>query len=273
MNPPAAAYRGRALHVDRDFYRRIGAAVDARRLVQDFVIPIRSGYAWEVPAGHVFRISILDGPQVGDLNLWHRHNPRERMWAARTRQLQRAHVSTFDRLWSTLPYLRPMATIVTDTLENYGIDGDGGRVHDLLGSRCDPYVNKMLTGESFDRHCHSNLVRAVLPFGLTEFDVHDVLNVFQCTGLNDDDRYFMKACPARPGDFIELFAEIDLLCALSTCPGGDLSIPMWGPDARDPIEVCRPLGVQVYQIPDDLLNSWLPPAPADYDGAHGLRET
>lgn len=273
MNPTEAAYRGSALQVDENFYRRISAADEGRRLVQEFVIPIRSGRAWEVPAGHVFRISILDGPQVGDLNLWHRHNPRERMWAARTRQLQRAHVSTFDRLWSTLPYLRPMATIVTDTLESYGVDGDGGRVHDLLGSRCDPYVNRMLTGQDFDRHCHSNLVRAVLPFGLTEFDVHDVLNVFQCTGLNDEDRYFMKACPARPGDFIELFAEIDLLCALSTCPGGDLSIPMWGPDARDPIDVCRPLGIQVYALPDGLLEPWKPPAPAGYAGAHGLRES
>jgi hypothetical protein len=70
--------------------------------------------------------------------------------------------------------------------------------------------------------------------------------VFQCTGLNDEDRYFMKACPAQAGDFLEFFAEIDLLCALSTCPGGDLSVPLWGPDARDPLEVRRPLGVVVY---------------------------
>ena len=41
----------------------------------------------------------------------------------------------------------------------------------------------MLTGKDFDYHCHSNLTRAVLPYGLTEFDVHDVLNVFQCTGM------------------------------------------------------------------------------------------
>jgi uncharacterized protein len=31
----------------------------------------------------------------------------------------------------------------------------------------------------------------------------------------------MKASPVRPGDFIEFFAEIDLLVALSGCPGGD----------------------------------------------------
>jgi hypothetical protein len=212
----------------------------------------------------------VDGPQVGDLNVWNRHNPRERLWTSRTRQLQRAHVSTYDRLWSTLPYLRPLLTITNDTLAGYGRDADGGRVHDLLGSRCDPYVNRMLTGEDFDFHCHSNLTRAVLPYGLTELDVHDVLNVFQCTGLNDDDQYFMKACPAHPGDFLEFVAEIDILCALSTCPGGDLSVDLWGPDATDPLETCNPIGVQVFRVEDALLEGWTPPALPEYGGLHGL---
>jgi uncharacterized protein YcgI (DUF1989 family) len=193
------------------------------------------------------------------------------LWASRTRQLQAAHVTVFDRLWSTLPYLRPMATITSDSLASYGVDEYGGRIHDLLGTRCDPYVNRMLTGDDFDYCCHSNLVRAVAPHGLTELDVHDVLNVFQCTGLNRQDKYFMRDCPARTGDHLEFFAEIDLLCALSTCPGGDLSVPLWGPDARDPLDVCRPLGIEVYALDEALLKDFKPPAVAAYKGAHGLR--
>ncbi|RSM40581.1 urea carboxylase-associated family protein [Amycolatopsis balhimycina DSM 5908] len=270
MASPPAAYRGPALDVDRLFYRRL-AGEEGRELVEAFEVPIRSGRAWRVPRGHLCRLRTIDGPQVGDLNLWHADDPRERFWAARTRQLQRAHVSTFDRLWSTLPFLRPLATITADTLTGHGADGDGGRVHDLLGTRCDPYVNRVLTGEDFDFHCHSNLVRAVAPFGLTEFDVHDVLNVFQCTGLNDDDRYFMKASPARPGDHFEFFAEVDLLCALSACPGGDLSVPLWGPDARDPIGTCHPLGVEVFAPRAELLADWRPPERAAYRGLHGVR--
>nr|WP_042181108.1 DUF1989 domain-containing protein [Kibdelosporangium sp. MJ126-NF4]CTQ96561.1 Aminomethyltransferase (EC 2.1.2.10) [Kibdelosporangium sp. MJ126-NF4] len=273
MGSPPAGYQakpGSVLDVDRGFYDRLAAG--DRDLVDEFVIPIRSGRAWEVPAGSVCRlITTPAGPQVGDLNVWNRHNPRERLWAARTRQLQSAHVSTYDRLWSTLPYLRPLLTITKDTLESYGVDEDGGRVHDLLGSRCDPYVNRMLTDEDFDFHCHSNLVRAVIPYGLTEFDVHDVLNVFQCTGLNDEDKYFMKASPAKPGDFFEFFAEQDLLCALSTCPAGDLSIPLWGPDARDPLEVCRPIAVEVYRPDPALLDDWTPPAGPGYRGLHGIQ--
>ena len=258
------------LAVDRAFYDRLARATDRRTLVDRFVIPIRSGRAWPVRQGQLCRIVVTEGPQVADFNAWHLHNPRERFWAARTRQLESTHVTTHNRLWSTLPYLRPMLTITNDTI-NYGVDADGGRCHDLLGSRCDPYVNKLLTGEEFDFHCHSNLTRAILPYRLTELDVHDVLNIFQVTGLGEDGRYFMKASPAQRGDFFEFFAEIDLLCAISTCPGGDLSVPLWGPDAGDPLPTCRPLGVEVWQPAPDLLAGWTSPAPADYAGNHGLR--
>lgn len=273
MGSVPAAYQPKAgslLDVDKVFYDRLAEHSAEGELVDKFVIPIRSGRAWEVPAGHVCRVVTPEGPQVGDFNVWNRHNPRERLWAARTRQLQSAHVTRYDRLWSSLPYLRPLLTITNDTLASYGVDADGGRVHDLLGSRCDPYVNRILSDEDFDFHCHSNLVRAVLPYGLTEFDVHDVLNIFQCTGLNDDDEYFMKPSPAKPGDFFEFFAEQDLLCALSTCPAGDLSIPLWGPDARDPLEVCRPLAVEVYRLPAELIGEWAPPPTAAYAGLHGV---
>jgi uncharacterized protein YcgI (DUF1989 family) len=261
---------GDALAIDRPFYERLAGETDCRTLVDSFIIPIRSGRAWPVPAGQLCRVVVVEGAQVADFNAWNLHNPRERFWAARTKQLEASHVTTGNRLWSCLPYLRPMLTITNDTID-YGVDADGGRCHDLLGTRCDPYVHKLLSGEEFDFSCHSNLTRAVLPYGLTEQDVHDVLNIFQVTGLTkDSDRYFMKPSPARKGDFFEFFAEIDLLCAISTCPGGDLSIPLWGPDAADPISVCRPLGIEVYQPDAELLEGWSSPAPADYAGNHGM---
>jgi uncharacterized protein YcgI (DUF1989 family) len=162
--------------------------------------------------------------------------------------------------------------VTGDSLKDYGVDGDGGRVHDLLGTRCDPYVNRMLTGKDFDFNCHSNLVRAVLPYGLTEFDVHDVLNIFQCTGLNSEDKYFMKTCPAKKGEYFEFFAEIDLLCALSTCPSGDQSLPLWGPGSSDEnlVKICRPLAVEVYEVENKLLASWTAPQRAAYGNLHGL---
>jgi len=260
---------GVSLDVDREFYDRLARETATRTTVDAFTVPIRSGKAWPVRQGQLCRIVAIEGPQVADFNAWNLHNPRERFWAARTRQLQSTHLTNYDRLWSTLPYLRPMLTITNETIQ-YGVDADGGKCHDLLGSRCDPYVNKILTGEEFDFHCHSNLTRAILPYRLTEQDVHDVLNIFQVTGIDEGGHYFMKPSPAKQGDYFEFFAEIDLLCAISTCPGGDLSVPLWGPDAGDPLPTCRPLGVEIYQPAPELLADWQPPQPANYQGNHGM---
>ena len=93
QNYPAAyqSTQGSALAVDKTFYERIASQHDTRTLIESIVVPIRSS-GRTVPAGHVFRIVTIEGPQVADLNMWNRHNPRERMWASRTRQLQQAHV-------------------------------------------------------------------------------------------------------------------------------------------------------------------------------------
>ncbi|KAL4791527.1 hypothetical protein BDV19DRAFT_370318 [Aspergillus venezuelensis] len=291
--PPAyTAPKDSTVHGHTQVYRNISETASSpskRELEKSFTIRPCSAQAWVVPAGHICRLTTPNGPQVGDLNIWNAKNPRERLWAARTRQIHASHVSIGDRLWSNLPYLRPLVTITGDSLaggqlhdvldvdgkknegKGFGVTQFGGRVHDLLGTRCDPYVNLLMGGESFDFHCHSNLTRAVMPWGLTEPDVHDVLNVFQVTGLDDDAKYFMETSPAKPGEYFEFFAEVDVLCALSACPGGDLS--NWGWESKEDTmgATTRPLGVEVYKITDDkALDGWSEPKCPKYTGMHGM---
>lgn len=247
------------------------AALEAARAgmekIDELVVPPRDGRAFRVPRGHFFRILSIEGPQVGDLNLWNAHDLSERFFSGKTRALHATHVTTGHRLWSTLPALRPMATISHDTLGWYGWDADGGGVHDVIGTRCDPYTNRLLTGTDYHHCCHSNLCRALAAAaGLSpraaEPHVHDVLNVFMCTGFTrDTHQYFMKASPVRPGDFLELFAEIDLLAALSACPGGDCSASHSSDAAR-----CYPLKVEIFRPDPGPLAAWPWPAPNGYDG-------
>ena len=83
----------------------------------EVIIPPRDAKTFEVPAGHFFRIISKEGPQVGDLNLWNKNNIDERFFSGKTRALYGTHVSTGDRLYSNLPFLRPMATITQDSLD------------------------------------------------------------------------------------------------------------------------------------------------------------
>ncbi|OAL42880.1 hypothetical protein IQ07DRAFT_525371 [Pyrenochaeta sp. DS3sAY3a] len=291
-HPPSPAYFPTSstspLHPPTALYERLRNLDEEKDLVktQDFVVPARSGRAWKVGKGQVWRLSTPQGPQVGDLNVWNANDPRERFWAARTRQLQGSHVREGDRLWSNLPFMRPLCGLIKDDCEIKDAPGGvtkwGGRCHDLLGTRCDPYVSHMLTGASYDYHCHSNLVRAVLPYGLTEFDVHDVLNVFQVTGLDSQGRYFMESSPATPASSMTWFAEQDLLCALSTCPGGDLSAWGWHQADEDAEEqgkpdmksTCRPIRVEVWEVREevrgDVLEGWREPERSGYKGLHGM---
>jgi uncharacterized protein YcgI (DUF1989 family) len=214
----------------------------------ELIIPPRDARAFAVPSGHFFRIISIDGPQVGDLNLFNAADLSERFFSGKTRALHATHLTTGDRLWSTLPHLRPMATITHDTLGWYGWDEDGGGVHDVIGTRCDPYTNRLLTGQDYHHCCHSNLTRALaavrgLNFEQAEPLIHDVLNVFMCTGFTrDTHQYFMKASPVRPGDFLEFHADIDLLAVLSACPGGDCGTEHSSDAAR-----CYPLRVEIYR--------------------------
>ena len=101
----------------------------------EILVAPRAAASFRVGAGEFFRITSVDGPQVGDLNLWNAADLTERFYSGKTRALHGTHVSVGERLWSSLPALQPMATITDDTLEWYGIDGFGGAVHDVIGTR------------------------------------------------------------------------------------------------------------------------------------------
>ena len=252
---------------DLDLYR---AARASARKTDEVLVPPREGRCFEVKAGQVFRISSVEGPQVGDLNLHNLHDLSERFFSGKTRALHGTHVTTGERLWSCLPYLRPMATIIEDTLGWYGIDQFGGSVHDVIGTRCDPYTGNLLAGDHYHHCCHSNLTRALadhtgLPLHDAEMLVHDVLNVFMCTGFTrDTGQYFMKASPVRPGDYLEFFAEIDLLGNLSACPGGDCSSKHSSDTAT-----CHPLLVEIFTPEEGALGDWTSPSVNGYDRSHG----
>ena len=265
---PVICYPNDTLPVpDLELYAR---ALAGAEVVDVAIAAPREACTFRVPAGSFFRIVSVDGPQVGDLNLWNAHDLSERFYSGKTRALHGTHVTTGERLWSSFPTLRPMATIVENTLGWYGIDTYGGSVHDVIGTRCDPYTGNLLSGVQYHHCCHSNLTRALADAtGMTlaeaEPHVHDVLNVFMCTGFTrDTGQYFMKASPVRPGDHLTFFAEIDLLGALSACPGGDCSAEHTSDMAK-----CYPLKVEVLQPAERALDGWSSPAVNGYDRSHG----
>lgn len=250
---------------DMAMYENMRTNVNA---VASETVPPRDAAAITVPAGHFLRVHSVEGPQVGDLNLFNANDLSERFYSGKTRALHGTHITTGEQMWSSFPYLRPMATVTHDTLNWYGIDEYGGSVHDVIGTRCDPYTGNLLSDTQYHHCCHSNLTRALademgLPLDEAEGHVHDVLNVFMCTGFTrDTGQYFMKQSPVRPGDYLELFAEIDLLAVLSACPGGDC-----GAEHSSDTAACYPLKMEV--LKPVTTEGWTAPDLNGYDRSHG----
>ncbi|CAH2798319.1 MAG: Aminomethyltransferase (EC [uncultured Paraburkholderia sp.] len=176
---PVICYQGDSLRQpDLPAYRTLR---DSLELVEIVVISPRDAGAWTVPAGHFFRIRCSEGSQVGNLNISNANDLNEKFYSGKTRALNGTHVGLGDQLFSCFPYLRPMATITHDTLDWYGFDEFGGSVHDVIGTRCDPYTNNLLTnGGQYHHCCHSNLTRAFArktgkPLHEAETYIHDVL--------------------------------------------------------------------------------------------------
>ena len=247
---------------------------DARKnlkKISEIIIPPRDAKTFEVKKDQFFRIESVEGPQVGDLNIFQAKNLEEKFYSGKTRALYGTHLSTGDKMFSNFPYLRSLTTITWDTLDWYGYDKDGGSVHDVIGTRCDPYTSKLLSDNDYHYCCHSNLTRALvnekgIKIEEAEKLVHDVLNVFMCTGFtNDTKQYFMKSSPVRPGDYLEFFAETDLLGVLSTCPGGDCGAEHSSDNVK-----CHPLKVSVWSAPHHFLKGLISSKISSYNRSHGL---
>ena len=181
-----------AKHGGEELYERLPLAVSSgkAKLVDEFEIAPLVARSFSVKAGNLFRIVCHKGPQIANMNIWSLENPQEHFYSGKTREIHSTHLSTGDRLWSNMPFMRPLATITCDTI-GYGWDRDGAGVHDIIGSRCDPYTHKLMTGRERHVCCHSSLAKECRKHGWTEMDVHDVMNVFMCSGFTKDSNQYL----------------------------------------------------------------------------------
>jgi uncharacterized protein YcgI (DUF1989 family) len=245
-NKPTVCYdKPQASLVDKAEYDHKRKNALNGTLIEKLIVPKKSAITWQMQKGDLCRVTVIEGPQVADLNFFNADNYTEHFYSGKTRQLHATHLTTYDRFWSCLPFLNPMATIVYDSLSDYGIDEDGGSVHDVIGTRCDDYTYKLITGKDRFGSCHSYLTQAVKKYGIAESLVHDVFNLFMLTGIKrDTQQYFCKPSPVVKGDNLEFIADMNLLVALSTCPQGDVSVPV-GQEVPD--SICHPLGVEIFR--------------------------
>ena len=178
------------------------------------------GWAGELKQDQVIRISATT---TVDFVCLRRQNLHERFDQARTKVYNmKLFITTGDKLMGRNNQY--MMTILADGFKE--------GTHDLQKGMCSGYRFQLAKqegrlGEYYPRQiseipdhgCYENLSRALAPFGIIPEDIPSPFNLNQHMKIDGvTGRMEHTQVRPRPGNYMELRAEMDLLVALSACP-------------------------------------------------------
>jgi uncharacterized protein len=171
-------------------------------------IPKSSGASFNVSKGQVLRVIEVEGPQAADLMVLNTHDYQESYSAWFTRQRSRSFTRA-EKIYSKLPAGNVMFTVL-----NYR---EG--IFWLTPGRCNSYLYSQQYGISgYHKSCHDILKDCLKEYGIEEWNLPDVLNLFMKAVFTSDGTYSFEPSPVVQGDSIDLRAEMDCLVAVSACP-------------------------------------------------------
>jgi len=184
---------------------------DPGRAVLDEVVLAGDAWLGRLQAGQVFRIVDLEGNQAVDTLFYNAHDVSERYSATETVRSQRGlYLTTGSALKSNLN--RTLLTIVADTC---------GR-HDTLGGACSAESNTVRYGHD-KRGMHACRDSFLLAAAKAEvpLDKHDLtcnINFFMNVPVTPDGRLTFEDGISAGGKYVEMRADMDVLCLISNCP-------------------------------------------------------
>jgi uncharacterized protein YcgI (DUF1989 family) len=237
--------------IDRAFYDRLQAARSSFTKVEEHTVERGTGYGLRVAAGQAFRLVTVEQAQIIDLCLANAAEPTEHYAAGTQLAWEGGFVTRGNRIWGTPPLSRPLAACTADTLRTRD-DASHARDHVSHGAHCNPHHWMLYTG-THPRTCYDNLRAGFAMLGLHQRLVHDNMNLYQKTALDPHTGQYLEGLSdAEAGDYIEFYAEIDLLVVLSLCPQGSGADTLgggddnWVPYFEMPV---YPIRVEVYDTP------------------------
>ncbi|MCZ0964345.1 urea carboxylase-associated family protein [Paracoccus benzoatiresistens] len=172
------------------------------------LIPARRGVAARIKKGQIVTVINTHGSQVIDTWAFSARDVAEFMSMEHSRgAMLRLNPQSGDTLRSNRR--RPMLTLVEDT---------SGGVHDTLIAACDRYRYEQLGHVGYHDNCTDNLAQALSELGLTATETPSPLNLFMNIPVHPDQTLSFEPPVSKPGSYISLRAEMDLVIAFSACP-------------------------------------------------------
>lgn len=170
------------------------------------VVPGYEGRAVEVAAAERIRITDVEGEQIGDLFALSQADHTEFLSAAVTRMINATLFPAVGGVFHSSRH-RPVLTFLADNSPG---------PHDMFMAPCDRelYASR---GQHDHPNCRENYLAAAETAGLSHRIVPDPVNVFQNSPARDDGTIDVTGTLSKPGDHIDLRAEMDIILILTAC--------------------------------------------------------
>ena len=192
-------------------------------MTEPIEIPARRGKAAWAAKGQTVRVVNTHGAQVVDTWAFNPEDMDECMSMEATRAtVLKMHLGVGDAFYSN--NRRAMMTILKDTSPG---------VHDTLMAACDNYRYGLLGCTEYLDNCTDNLHAALDALGVKAPKTPSPLNLFMNIPWTAQGSLSFEAPLTKPGNFIAMRAEMDLIVAFSACPQDILPI---NGELREPVE-------------------------------------
>ncbi|MFI3207143.1 MAG: urea carboxylase-associated family protein [Clostridia bacterium] len=173
---------------------------------ETIIVPPYSARSIKVLAGETLRITDLDGKQVGDFVCFNANDTSEHVSPVHMRSsLSSIRLKIGDYLFSN----------IRDHLMQFTADTVGK--HDFFFPACDYYRYKVDFGVENHPNCKDNLIMALKEYDIITDTPPDPINWFMNNNMDDNGDYTIQEPLSNAGDYIELLAVKDCICALTTC--------------------------------------------------------
>ena len=185
--------------------------LDPAKAIYDFTLPAGDGWMREIKRGQMFRIVDLEGNQAVDTLFYNAHDFSDRYSAQDTIRAQGGiYLTTGTKLISSEGNV--LATIVADTC---------GR-HDTLGGACAAESNQVryAIDKRFMHSCRDTFMLQIARWGrgMTKCDITHNINFFMNVPVTPEGKLSFEDGVSAGGRYVEVRAEMDLVCLISNCP-------------------------------------------------------
>ena len=185
-------------------------------------VPARKGRAVRLSRGQSIKIINTHGHQVCDTWAFSADDPHEFMSMEHTRPtLGKIFPTKGDNLYSNRR--RPILFIAEDTSPG---------IHDTIIAACDDYRYGLLGCTEYHDNCTDNLIAAMRAIHAPLPEVPQPLNLWMNIPVNPEGKISWCEPVSKPGDYVVLRAEMDVVVAMSACPQDILPI-----NGGEPVEV------------------------------------